>query len=541
MRGRRRSCGHSGIGCALSLLALACPSWASSCQPSRPSSQRRALEALALEDPPDELPRARSRRCAWKTRPTWPPSVRRAMRASLRSGSRSGSLTRQLDDGVPISAGPAPATSRPPPLTSSVKVCSGACVSVARRDDAGDRRGDADVLAALVDLELVGDLELDEPGAVGGDDDACVRGRCRAASRSRRARRCPARSAPAGSRAIVGDRDAVGHDRLDARRPRRRGGPARPGPPVPARRRASGEQPGGERGRVDGGEVGAGEVRQRPSLGHREVDERAEVVGLVGVGDEQRGGVERREGADGLARDGARDGGRQDDVGLGDAGGAQVVGQAARSALASRGETAGVSMTTIARAGPRADVRARGGAVLDGADGDVEAGRAARAARRRRRDGRSERTTTGRSEPCAYAAARPATARVLPAPAAPTSAIVRPAPPKPVWTGMRRASVWRTDLLQAAARVGANGTACETASPTTEAATAADRPRPVSAASCAVGGGGRGRAPVGGASACAGRAAPAAARAARGSRAAGGGEESSLGAERLGGSRPAGL
>src|SRR5690606_26309051 len=114
--------------------------------------------------------------------------------------------------------------------------------------------------------------------------------------------------------------------------------------------------------------VRAGEVRQRPPLGQREADERPEVVGLVGVPDQQRGGVERRERRDRLTRHGAGGGGRQDDVGLGHAGGLQVGGQRGHGLLVARRDGGGGDEHDGA-AGAVADVGAGGGAVRDRAHG----------------------------------------------------------------------------------------------------------------------------------------------------------------------------
>ena len=132
--------------------------------------------------------------------------------------------------------------------------------------------------------------------------------------------------------------------------------------------------------------------------GDGEVDERAEVVGLVGVGDEQRGGGERRVGPQRRAGHRRGDGRGEDDVGLGDARGGQVGGQAGDAAPCRAARSAGVSMTTSALPArvpicARAEAPSSTGrtAIWCGSSSAARAGAdVARAQRRGRRRGGSE-------------------------------------------------------------------------------------------------------------------------------------------------------
>jgi hypothetical protein len=123
----------------------------------------------------------------------------------------------------------------------------------------------------------------------------------------------------------------------------------------------------GSRGEVGADRRARRDVGQRAALGDGQRDERAEVVGLVGVGETMAAGSS---GANGLERGGGDRAGRRwpaGRVGLGDpaarrssASGRCPGGRAARRRRVQHDERG---------AGARADLRAGRGAVLDGADG----------------------------------------------------------------------------------------------------------------------------------------------------------------------------
>ena len=282
-----------------------------------PILQTRRARGAGVRRSTGRAPGARSRRWRGRPGPTCPPSVRRAMpRPRCAPGRRSGSLSCQARRRC-RSRGPGAGDEQ----AAAADVEREGVQRCVRLRCAARRRRALDAAMRTCSRRwsissLLGELELDEPAAVGGHDDRlraddAARGRDR-----RRGRPAPARiRAGLGSRVVVATAMRSVIDRLDARSPRSLAAQLDLDLPVPGRRprirgAAGPRARPGRQGARSERTPGRGRDSGRPSA-HGEVDERAEVVRLVGVGDEQRGRLERREGADaGLLRDGARDGGR---------------------------------------------------------------------------------------------------------------------------------------------------------------------------------------------------------------------------------------